>query len=114
MAVSLTTLLVLYTLYGNASEALPATAYVKMIDVWFFFCIFLLFFVIVVHVIAEHLVNMAGVTLDYPLSVRRNKMSARPSSPVADRIIIMARTYLIPMVIILFNCIYWGIIFGTE
>ncbi|XP_047488093.1 uncharacterized protein LOC125038600 [Penaeus chinensis] len=66
MAVSLTTLLVLYTLYGNASEALPATAYVKMIDVWFFFCIFLLFFVIVVHVIAEHLVNMAGPEAKFP------------------------------------------------
>ncbi|KAG0716621.1 hypothetical protein GWK47_009269 [Chionoecetes opilio] len=59
MAVSLTTLLVLYTLFSNTSDALPITAYVKLIDVWFFFCIFLLFFIIVIHTVVEHLVNLS-------------------------------------------------------
>lgn len=52
---SLTTLLVLYTLFNQVSQALPDTAYIKMVDVWFFFCIFLIFFLIVVHILAENL-----------------------------------------------------------
>ncbi|KAG7175378.1 Glutamate-gated chloride channel-like 5 [Homarus americanus] len=53
--VSLTTLLVLYTLSNTTSDALPITAYVKLIDVWFLYCISLLFFVILCHVVVEYL-----------------------------------------------------------
>ena len=36
--VALTTMLVLYTLYQSISEYLPHTSYLKMIDIWFIFC----------------------------------------------------------------------------
>ncbi|XP_066965653.1 uncharacterized protein [Macrobrachium rosenbergii] len=52
---TLTTLLVLYTLFNQVSSNLPDTAYIKMIDIWFFFCIFLIFSVIIVHIAVEHL-----------------------------------------------------------
>nr|XP_027239125.1 glycine receptor subunit alpha-2-like [Penaeus vannamei] len=52
---TLTTLLVLYTLFNQVSSDLPDTAYIKMIDMWFFFCIFLIFAVNILHVLVEHL-----------------------------------------------------------
>ncbi|KAK3855210.1 hypothetical protein Pcinc_038370 [Petrolisthes cinctipes] len=55
LVLSLTTKLVLYTLFSQASSSLPSTAYVKLIDIWFFFCICTLFFIILVHVVVEHL-----------------------------------------------------------
>ncbi|XP_042203727.1 uncharacterized protein LOC121853570 [Homarus americanus] len=47
---SLTTLLVLYTLFSNTSRTLPATATIKLIDVWFLFIIVLLFINIMIHI----------------------------------------------------------------
>ncbi|XP_071530506.1 uncharacterized protein [Panulirus ornatus] len=47
---SLTTLLVLYTLFSNMSRSLPSTAAIKLIDIWFFFIIFVLFINIMIHV----------------------------------------------------------------
>lgn len=53
---TLTTLLVLYTMFNQVSSALPDTAYIKMIDMWFFFCISLIFSVIIIHITVERLV----------------------------------------------------------
>ncbi|XP_063865337.1 uncharacterized protein LOC135103173 [Scylla paramamosain] len=50
---TLTTLLVLYTLFSQVSAKLPDTAYIKMVDMWFFFCIFVIFAIIVVHLLTE-------------------------------------------------------------
>ncbi|CAL4142636.1 unnamed protein product, partial [Meganyctiphanes norvegica] len=49
LIVSLTTLLVMYTLFSNTIQILPKTSYVKMVDVWFLFCISILFFIIIFH-----------------------------------------------------------------
>ncbi|XP_068236122.1 uncharacterized protein [Palaemon carinicauda] len=118
MAVSLTTLLVLYTLFSNTSDALPVTAYVKMIDVWFFFCIFLLFFIIVVHVVVEHMVNIAEerqFKQVLPMDSRRiTEKSIRPTSDGAEKLLFWARYIVTPGVILLFNLIYWGLVFGTS
>ncbi|CAL4147923.1 unnamed protein product, partial [Meganyctiphanes norvegica] len=54
LIVALTTLLVLYTLSVQTSSTLPTTAYIKMIDIWFFFCISLLFVIILLHVFIEY------------------------------------------------------------
>ncbi|KAK7073212.1 hypothetical protein SK128_020868 [Halocaridina rubra] len=118
MAVSLTTLLVLYTLFSSTSDALPVTAYVKMIDVWFFFCIFLLFFIIVVHVAVEHMVNLAEeqhFKQVLPYDNRRTvEKSIRPTSDSAERLMFYSRYVVTPGVIILFNLICWGLVFGTS
>ncbi|XP_066952293.1 glycine receptor subunit alpha-2-like [Macrobrachium rosenbergii] len=47
---SLTTLLVLFTLFNNTVGTLPTTATIKLIDIWFTFIIILLFSNIMVHV----------------------------------------------------------------
>ena len=52
---TLTTMLVMYTLFSQVSSGLPDTAYIKMLDMWFFFCIFLILSIIVLHVTVEHL-----------------------------------------------------------
>ncbi|XP_071547712.1 uncharacterized protein [Panulirus ornatus] len=57
LVVSLTTLLVLYTFFNQTSSSLPQTAYVKMIDVWFFFCTILLFVIIILHVFVERMTS---------------------------------------------------------
>ncbi|KAK3863709.1 hypothetical protein Pcinc_030547 [Petrolisthes cinctipes] len=46
---SLTTLLVLISLYTDASAALPNTSYIKLIDIWFVFSISFLSLIIAVH-----------------------------------------------------------------
>ncbi|XP_068203016.1 uncharacterized protein [Palaemon carinicauda] len=53
--VALTTLLVLYTMFDQVSSNLPDTAYIKMVDLWFFFCIFLIFSITLVHIAVEYL-----------------------------------------------------------
>nr|XP_040579043.1 uncharacterized protein LOC121127678 [Lepeophtheirus salmonis] len=51
--ITLTTTLVMYTLYQSVSFSLPATGYVKLIDTWLIFCLILLFFIFVLEVIIE-------------------------------------------------------------
>lgn len=118
MTVSLTTLLVLYTLFSNTSDALPTTAYVKLIDVWFFFCIFLLFFIIVVHTVVEHMVNLSEnlkFTQVLPYDPRRTtEKSVRPSSPEAEKLLFVCRYIVVPGIIFLFNVIYWGLVFSKS
>ncbi|XP_063596199.1 uncharacterized protein LOC134773051 [Penaeus indicus] len=47
---SLTTLLVLYSLYQQVEDGLPSTSYTKAIDVWFFFAISFIFTQVILHV----------------------------------------------------------------
>ena len=46
--VALTSMLVMYTLYQSVSETLPKTSYIKLIDGWLLFCLFLPFLVFLV------------------------------------------------------------------
>ncbi|CAL4067806.1 unnamed protein product, partial [Meganyctiphanes norvegica] len=71
LIVSLTTLLVLYTLSTQVSATLPTTAYIKMIDIWFFFCICLLFVIIIFHVFVEY--------LDKPVEVKMPTVTVSPT-----------------------------------
>jgi len=51
--VSLTAMLVMYTLYQGLATSLPQTAYLKMIDIWLLFCLIMPFFVFMVLVMWE-------------------------------------------------------------
>ncbi len=53
ITVNLTSLLVLTTLFIGISKSLPDTAYVKMIDIWLIFNLFLPFTEVVLHTIAD-------------------------------------------------------------
>jgi hypothetical protein len=53
IGLSLTIMLVMYTMYQSISQTLPVTAYLKFIDVWLIVCLLLPFFVFVVQVFAK-------------------------------------------------------------
>jgi hypothetical protein len=50
IGLSLTIMLVMYTMYQSISQSLPQTAYLKFIDIWLMFCLLVPFFVFVVQV----------------------------------------------------------------
>ncbi|XP_068201223.1 uncharacterized protein [Palaemon carinicauda] len=108
LAVSLTTLLVLYTLFNNTSDSLPVTAYVKMIDIWFFFCIFLLFSTTVIHVIVECLRRKNAITVVHPLYKKPKPKQLAKLSSLTYNFLSIIRVIIIPTVVILFNLIYWS------
>ena len=52
--VTITTMLVMYTLYMAVSNKLPPTSYIKLIDIWLIFGLILPFTVFFLHVLIEH------------------------------------------------------------
>ncbi|XP_076031153.1 uncharacterized protein LOC143019399 [Oratosquilla oratoria] len=50
---SLTSLLVMATLFSQVSDSLPKTSYFKMVDVWLLFCIISTFLVIIFHAVID-------------------------------------------------------------
>ena len=52
--VAITTMLVMYTLNQSISSKLPATSYIKFIDVWLLFGLIQPFFIIILLVLIEH------------------------------------------------------------
>ncbi|KAK3850714.1 hypothetical protein Pcinc_042595 [Petrolisthes cinctipes] len=52
--VALTSLLVLATLFAQASSSLPKTSYFKMVDIWLLFCVGITFLVIIFHVLIDN------------------------------------------------------------
>ncbi|ROT83482.1 hypothetical protein C7M84_023325 [Penaeus vannamei] len=103
---TLTTLLVLYTLFNQVSSDLPDTAYIKMIDTWFFFCIFLIFAVNVLHVLVEHL----PATENNIIKISPNSDNVRVSKlrkitgPWTMRTM---RVVAFPIVVFVFNLVFW-------
>ncbi|XP_042876207.1 glutamate-gated chloride channel-like [Penaeus japonicus] len=115
LVVSLTTLLVLYTLFNNTSNALPVTDYVKMIDLWFFHCIFLLFFIILSHVFVDHL-DTKGQDL---VQIRPANGSTNPKEFVQvvkkpELLLKVLRIYVLPVVSLCFNVVYWAVLLGSQ
>ena len=51
--VSLTSMLVMYTLFQSHTDSLPQTAYIKMIDIWFLHGLVIPFFVFILEVTTE-------------------------------------------------------------
>ncbi|XP_069187364.1 glycine receptor subunit alpha-3-like [Procambarus clarkii] len=54
---SLTSLLVMATLFTQVAASLPKTSYFKLVDIWLLFCIFSTFFIIVFHIIIDLLLK---------------------------------------------------------
>ena len=53
IALTLTILLVMYTMYQGISATMPQTAYLKFLDVWVFFCLLIPFIVFLIEVAWE-------------------------------------------------------------
>lgn len=107
LIVSLTTLLVLYTFFNQTSSSLPKTAYVKMIDVWFFSCTILLFVIIVVHVLVECLETDSLIHVS-PMSAS-GKHQLVPLT--AEALLRLFRLAVVPLVVLVFGCAYWATMF---
>ena len=55
VAINLTTMLVIVTLFVSVSENLPATSYMKMMDIWLLFNLLVPFNLILIHTYMENL-----------------------------------------------------------
>lgn len=118
LVVSLTTLLVLYTLFNNTSDDLPGTAYVKMVDLWFFFSIFVLFFIIILHVALEYVpTTPLKITKVFPTNgvwgvAPKNPAGSREFVRGPEAVLKITRKYIIPITMLVFNLVYWLVIFN--
>ncbi|KAF2364165.1 C-type lectin-like [Trinorchestia longiramus] len=118
LTVSLTTLLVLYTLFSQTSSTLPKTSYVKMIDVWFFFVIFVLFLIIVLHVIIERVGKASKITHVKPVkrmnssqlqdNLSFDAVKGNPELEATPEMVLrVARLYVIPSIVVPTILIFW-------
>ncbi|RXG65578.1 Gamma-aminobutyric acid receptor subunit beta, partial [Armadillidium vulgare] len=91
-SMSLTTLLVLISLYAESSSALPKTTYLKSIDEWFVFCISYLWLVIAIHLATSH-VSWDEMTrrANYanPLDTSITSATPRVNSPDSDDLLLV-------------------------
>ena len=55
VTINLTTMLVIVTLFVSVNENLPATSYMKMMDIWLLFNLFIPFLLILIHTYMENL-----------------------------------------------------------
>ncbi|XP_042240456.1 gamma-aminobutyric acid receptor subunit beta-like [Homarus americanus] len=113
---SLTTLLVLYTLFSNLSSSLPTTAEIKLIDIWFFFIISLLFVNIMVNVFVRNEVtprpspSVKRVTQVRPM-LQEDLPPIELKIYVSVRFLYIYKMIVIPILIIIFNIFFWLAVF---
>ena len=62
---AITSMLVMYTLKSSISEELPATSYVKFIDIWLLNGMLMPFVILIMIVLIEHLPDGSKV-IEYP------------------------------------------------
>ena len=93
--VTITTMLVMYTLYMAVSNKLPPTSYIKLIDIWLIFGLILPFTVFFLHVLIEH----------FPVS-HQDSNTALQRKKTRDMIIMFGKLVL-PCFILTFALIYF-------
>ncbi|XP_069188985.1 uncharacterized protein [Procambarus clarkii] len=118
--VALTSLLVLASLFAQTSIAIPRTAYLKLIDVWFVFCICMDFFMVVMLVVTDVLLRRERLGQDLKISYKTahvfpvqcvGELSQRKKTRPSTALVIHKITVMvIPLMILIFVIIYIGII----
>ena len=103
--VALTTMLVIYTLHQSISATLPATAYLKMIDIWLFGGLIIPFIIIGILIILDYLVMRETNTVTE--FVKENKSLWNP------KYFIKIMRITLPLTVGLLMALYWlfGLIF---
>ncbi|XP_069977730.1 uncharacterized protein [Penaeus vannamei] len=116
--VAITALLVLSSLFTQTSNALPKTSYFKMVDVWLFFSILIIFIVVFI----QTLVEFSSLETVFALK-RRNKIiqvskcgqtqgtktASEPAPPLTLSLkILLIGRFLIPLIVVIFNISYWA------
>ncbi|XP_068232230.1 uncharacterized protein [Palaemon carinicauda] len=117
---TLTTLLVLYTMFNQVSSALPDTAYIKLVDMWFFFCIFLIFSVVIIHIVVERLepgsegtkIKTVKVSAVQQLCSQDTTKYLPPVSIslTAVQLLSISRRIVFPITVALFGVFFWCVI----
>lgn len=115
---SLTSLLVLFTLFANFSSTLPKTAEVKLIDLWFFSIIVILFFNILIHIVIPDKPEPEPQHNSFVKRVRPLEASPVPydtthSPPqnVVLRVLVLYRCFCLPALGVLVNVAFWLLVF---
>ena len=111
---ALTALLVLAALLSSINASLPKTAYFKHIDIWFFFFVINISFIIFIHITVDVLVNrekdVFGPTMVMDLSIKNNvKLKQRKASTIVNN---SSKTFL-PLLVCLFMFLYFSISIST-
>ncbi|XP_068216340.1 uncharacterized protein [Palaemon carinicauda] len=114
-SMSLTSLLVLYTLFSNTSRSLPITSEIKLLDFWFFFIIFVLFINIVLHIFVRDDSSSNVHPIDKEIAFQNGKGNAvRELAPIhhrlPSRVLVIYRTIILPVALTIFNLIFWTIL----
>ena len=94
VTVNLTSLLVLTTLFVSVSNSLPTTAYVKMIDVWLLFCLFIPFLEVILHTYMDTLREDMERNVNHHGKVIKVKAANDTSSPLAENVVSTGPTTL--------------------
>jgi hypothetical protein len=103
--VALTTMLVMYTLYQGVANALPQTAYLKMIDIWLLAGLILPFFVVMVLIAVDTFDNQCIDTN----KIQPNSKMTKKSQRNILLLIIKFTKLLIPLGSLIFAIAYWSI-----
>ena len=99
--VTLTTMLVMYTLYQSVSVALPPTSFIKMIDIWLIFGLVMPFSVFFLLVMIDHLPSTRPDQADvYNLFQIREVMVVFAHFVLPVLILVFALSYLITAIYI--------------
>jgi len=102
IGLTMTIMLVMYTMYQSISSSLPQTAYLKFIDYWLMFCLMVPFFVFVVQVLMKmEIINTSKV---------EGKNASKPGNIKSynDSIKKIFLT-LVPFTTIFFVCFYFAL-----
>jgi hypothetical protein len=106
IGLTMTIMLVMYTMYQSISQSLPQTAYLKFIDVWLIFCLMVPFFVFVVQVFLKMEIFNANKVEE------KNAPRLGMIKRYNDNIKKICLT-LVPLATVLFVCFYFAFAFNV-
>lgn len=98
VTVNLTSLLVLATMFIGIVNSLPRTAYIKLVDVWLLFNLFMPFIEVILHTIISLLVE----ELEQPKSLKKHEYIVN-----AKKVILRFARYGMPSMYILFYVVFF-------
>ena len=96
-------ILVLYTLYARVAQSLPTTSYIKVIEIWLLFHLFIPFFIFFVIFWQEH-------KPEQKISIPENKYLNRSAVSVSENdknYLNKFSTFILPMIIVIFAFVFF-------
>ena len=97
--VTLTSMLVIYTLYQSITANLPQTSYMKMIDVWIATCLIVPFIIIAIHITLDHMILKES---DQVMVINKKEDNKHNSKKFLTFMQI-----LLPLTVGIFCIVYW-------